>query len=205
MNKYEPIARNIATRMGEARFSHTLAVANEAKALGKAFSLPECDCERLYLAGLFHDITKALSHEEQLSLAKQLMIPLSEEDAASYPTLHAITGAALTKREFPTIADGEIVAAIASHTTGKANMTLFEKLLYLADYIEPTRKQPVCRMRRESFYRELSESDDKLKTLNLHLLAIAEDTKRYVLQNNAFLHSKTDEIIMSLQKELNNI
>ncbi|MBQ7364953.1 MAG: bis(5'-nucleosyl)-tetraphosphatase (symmetrical) YqeK [Clostridia bacterium] len=203
MNKYQSLACSLALRMDADRLAHTVNVAQEASSLGKHFDLSEYDCERLYLAGLLHDITKALSTDEQIRLAQTLSIPLTEDDLASPPVLHAITGAALAAQEYPTLIDPEILSAIRAHTTGKRDMTLFEKLIYLADYIEKGRRHTVCVKRREAFYEDLATTRDRIGTLNRHLLAIANDTAQHIAQTNRPLHPMTQELIRSLQKELN--
>jgi nicotinate-nucleotide adenylyltransferase len=199
----DDLRAEVMKRMSAKRFSHTLGVEKKAEELCALFAPEKTGMMRA--AALLHDLTKELKTEEQLVLCERYGIVPDADTLAAPKLFHSMTAAAVIADKFPHLAVPELVHAVSVHTAGSEEMNICDRILYLADYIEPTRKQPVCRMRRESFYRELSESDDKLKTLNLHLLAIAEDTKRYVLQNNAFLHSKTDEIIMSLQKELNNI
>ena len=88
-------------------------------------------------AGILHDCTKKLAYEEQLQLIRKYDI-LCEDDLLNSPKLlHAVTGAAVAKHEFAM--PEAVVSAIRWHTTGKAGMTLLEKIIYLADYIEPTR------------------------------------------------------------------
>ena len=88
-------------------------------------------------AGILHDCTKKLTYEEQLQLIRKYDI-LCEDDLLNSPKLlHAVTGAAVAEHEFSM--PEAVVSAIRWHTTGKAEMTLLEKVIYLADYIEPTR------------------------------------------------------------------
>ena len=88
-------------------------------------------------AGILHDCTKKLAYEEQLQLIRKYDI-LCEDDLLNAPKLlHAVTGSAVAEHEF-TMPEA-VVSAIRWHTTGKAGMTLLEKIIYLADYIEPTR------------------------------------------------------------------
>ncbi len=202
MYNEKELLETIRSRMDESRFLHTLAVAEEVKSLGLLFSLEKATAKKLYLAGLLHDITKVLSYEEHIALAEQLGTVLTPDDLASPPTLHALTGAALAESEFGEIADAEIVSAIRTHTTGSANMPLFSKLLYLADYIEPTRKQPVCIAARRAFYADMATEQDKQTILNRHLLSITEGTRQHILKNRYPLHPKTVETIESLKKEL---
>ena len=78
--------------------------------------------------------------EEQLALCRQYGIRLDELEQRALKLLHAKTGAAIARDLFGV--DDEIYSAIYWHTTGHANMTLLEKIMYLADYIEPTRNFP---------------------------------------------------------------
>lgn len=97
----------------------------------------DADVEKARFAALLHDITKQYSHAEQLKFAEKYGI-LIDKDFDRYPMLaHAVTGAAVARAEYG--ADDEVVGAVRYHTTGRAGMTLLEKIIYLADYIEPTR------------------------------------------------------------------
>ena len=95
------------------------------------------DVEKARFAALLHDSTKRLSMEEQLAMCEHYHIELDELEQHALKLLHAKTGAALARDMYG--ADDEIYNAILWHTTGKANMTLLEKVIYLADYIEPNR------------------------------------------------------------------
>lgn len=95
------------------------------------------DPQSAAIAALFHDITKSHNLEEQLNLCRKYGIIPRTVDKISFPTLHAITGAAVARELYGV--DKGIESAIRFHTTGRANMTKQEIILYLADYIEPTR------------------------------------------------------------------
>ena len=88
-------------------------------------------------AGILHDITKKLSMDEQLILAEKYGIVFDKFERENIKLTHAITGAALSRDLFGV--PDRIYSAIRWHTTGRADMTLLEKIIYLADYIEPTR------------------------------------------------------------------
>ena len=88
-------------------------------------------------AGILHDITKKLTMEEQLILAEKYGIVFDKFERENIKLTHAITGAALSKELFGV--PERIYSAIRWHTTGRADMTLLEKIIYIADYIEPTR------------------------------------------------------------------
>ena len=88
-------------------------------------------------AGILHDCTKYLNLEEQLQLCEKYGIVLDELEQRAVKLLHAKTGAAIARHVFGE--PEEVCNAIYWHTTGKADMDLLSKVLYMADYIEPSR------------------------------------------------------------------
>jgi len=112
-----------------------------------------CDAERAAVAALLHDVTKAEGPEGQLKLMKKYDIIPRTVDIAAFGPLHAITGAAVARDLFG--ADPEVESAIRWHTTGRAGMSLFEKIIYLADYIEPTRDFEGVEQVRDLAYKNL--------------------------------------------------
>lgn len=117
------------------RVAHVIGCSDTALRLAKQYGADEEDARR---AGILHDITKALNADEQLKLCENYAIILSDFEARHPKLLHAKTGAVIAREVF-----GENTAvceAIKWHTTGRAEMTLLEKILYLADYIEPNRQ-----------------------------------------------------------------
>ena len=116
------------------RIPHVLGTEQTAKALAEKYG---ADVEKARFAALLHDATKRLSMAEQLALCEHYHIALDELEQHALKLLHAKTGAALARDVFG--ADDEICNAILWHTTGKADMALLDKVIYLADYIEPNR------------------------------------------------------------------
>ena len=111
------------------------------------------DAENAAEAGILHDITKKLTREEQLILCDKYGIICDKDQLANEKLLHAITGAALARAEFG-VSDA-VCSAIRWHTTGKPDMTLLEKIIYMADYIEPTRDFPGVEKLRALAYKDL--------------------------------------------------
>ena len=105
-------------------------------------------------AGILHDITKKLDHQEQLNLCEKYGIICDNAERSNPKLLHAKTGAVLAKDLFG-VSD-EICEAIRWHTTGKPDMTMLEKIIYLADYIEPIRDFPGVEKLRELCYEDLN-------------------------------------------------
>ena len=119
------------------RVKHVLGCRDTAAKLAKIWGV---DPETAARAGLLHDITKALDGPLQLTLCDDYGTIL-DDFSAKYPkTLHALTGSLVAERIFGE--SPEIVSAIRSHTTGKADMTTLEKIIYVADYMEPNRDFP---------------------------------------------------------------
>ena len=111
------------------------------------------DVHRAEVAGLLHDCTKKLSMPEQLALCEKYGIALDELEKKALKLLHAKTGAALARDVFGV--DDEIYNAILWHTTGKPDMTVLEKVIYLADFIEPTRDFPGVDALRRTVWEDL--------------------------------------------------
>ena len=116
------------------RIPHVLGTEQEAVRLAERYG---ADVEKARVAALLHDCTKKLSMEEQLALCAKYGIQLDELEQKALKLLHSKTGAAIARDVFGV--DNEIYSAIWYHTTGHADMTKLEKIIYLADYIEPTR------------------------------------------------------------------
>lgn len=116
------------------RIPHVAGCEHEAVKLAERWGADPGDAAE---AGILHDITKKLTMPEQLKLAEKYGIVFDALERENLKLTHAITGAALSREVFG-VTD-EVYGAIRWHTTGRPDMTLLEKLIYLADYIEPTR------------------------------------------------------------------
>ena len=128
---YEYVKKNLK----ENRFIHTLGVIEEAKKLAKINGVSE---EKAEMAALCHDIAKNIPKTEMLEIMKENNIILTEDEENSPSIWHSILGPIVAKKELK-IEDEEIFSAIRWHTTGKENMTKLEKIIYIADMIEPSR------------------------------------------------------------------
>ena len=150
----------------EKRFSHTLGVIREAEALGKIY-LPD-KVDKLKLTALLHDITKDFSREKQIELCKEYRVELDYGNIVP-KLLHSKTGCQYARSLFgDEIVDNEVYFGIFFHTTGRENMTLFEAIIYLADYIEDTRTFEDCVKLREYFYKNIekaSSDEQKIEVL----------------------------------------
>lgn len=134
------------------RIPHVLGTEQEAIRLAERYG---ADVEKARVAALLHDCTKRLDMEEQLALCRQYGIRLDALEQQALKLLHAKTGAAIARDVFGV--DDEIYRAIWWHTTGHVGMTLLEKIMYLADYIEPSRDFPGVDKLRAVCYKDLDE------------------------------------------------
>ncbi len=133
----EALEKVVTGLLKPSRVNHVLGCRDTAAELARRWGADEQDAAR---AGMLHDITKALDGPLQLTLCREYGIVLGEFSRKNPKTLHALTGSLVAERIF-----GEneaVVAAIASHTTGKAHMNTLEKIIYVADYMEPNRDFP---------------------------------------------------------------
>ncbi|MBQ2545739.1 MAG: nicotinate (nicotinamide) nucleotide adenylyltransferase [Clostridia bacterium] len=145
------------------RYAHTKSVEREAASLG-ALYLPE-KIPSLRASALLHDITKKEDAEKQLQICREFGIIAEDTDLLSPAVFHAKTGAAVAARDFADFTDEEILSGIRWHTTGRADMTLFECLVYLADYIEETRTFDDCVALRNEFYTRIGAGEDREEVL----------------------------------------
>lgn len=135
----------IREKLDDYRYNHSLCVADEARRLANKYG---SDADKAYVAGLLHDITKNFSTEEHLKLIDDFGIILSDAEKGSSKLWHAITGSVYVDKIL-NIADKDIISAIRYHTTAKSDMTLFEKIIYLADFTSADRNYPDVGVMRE--------------------------------------------------------
>ncbi len=132
----EQMKEKLGSMLTEHRYTHSIGVMETAIEMAKRFGV---DQEQAMLAGLLHDCAKQIDHDTQIAMCDQLGIVLDQVKRESSALIHADLGARLAETEFG-ITDESILGAIRYHTLGRANMTQLEKVLYLADIIEPNRK-----------------------------------------------------------------
>ena len=168
----EELEQVVVSLLNPNRVKHVLGCRDTAADLAKVWGTDVTDAAR---AGLLHDITKALDGPLQLTLCAEYGKVLDEFSENNPKTLHALTGSLVAERIF-----GEneaVVSAIESHTTGKAAMNTLEKIIYVADYMEPNRNFPGVEELRRLAYTDL---DGALK-LGLEMtLSVLKEQKRQI-------------------------
>ena len=134
-DKYTPWRKLLKERLLEKRYIHSLNVADSARQLAQKYGADE---EKAYFSGLVHDIMKNASEEEQLQIMEKGGIILSRTEKVNRKLWHAMAGEAYLRLEMG-ITDRDILNAVRYHTTGRAGMSLLEKVVYIADYISVER------------------------------------------------------------------
>lgn len=168
----------------EKRYNHSLNVMNTAMELAHLYNV---DVKKAQLAGLLHDSAKGLTLEEMKKLAKENKTKIPKAFLNAPPTVHAFVGKIVANKTFG-IEDEEILEAITKHTTGTKNMSQLDKIIFLADYIEPDRTQPGVEEVRELAQIDLNKA--VLKALNNsidYLDSIKKDVNPLSLEAKEFL------------------
>ena len=133
---YDEMKALLAQRVGEKRLAHSVNVAKVARRLAKTYG---ADPDKARLAGILHDWDKGLSNEELRDRAQDLGVEVDPMVVSDMPwLLHGPTAAVALKREYPQFGD-DVFQAIARHTSGAADMTPLDCIIYIADIIEPNR------------------------------------------------------------------
>lgn len=188
---YTEILKWLKDNLNEERYFHTLGTAQCAKELAAKYDL---DCEKAYLAGLLHDCAKCFSNEKLLDIIHQ-NLDVEECEMLNYKTLHAPVSAYIAEKEF-NVKDKEILSAIRWHTLGKLDMSDFDKIIFLADKIEPnTRDKEYC----EQIRSILKENNG----LNKALLKCYKETIKSLVKRDLKICLLTIEIYNKLEDLVN--
>ena len=170
----EQIIRELKRKLRQKRYVHTIGVAECAEGLAIKYG---ADPEKAYTAGLLHDIVKEDTIEEMLMLCENL--PIDDEMRETRALLHGPAGAEYARLHFDI--DDDIYNACFFHTVGRENMSVLEKIVYLADVIEPNRTQPGVEV-----LRSLAEED-----LDRAVLQAMSNTIGYLEENHMKVHKNS--------------
>ena len=176
MKEYTSIKQTLKTLLKEDRYIHTLATQREAVKLAKNYG---ADPEKASLAALLHDCAKNMEPEAMIDILNKQYIKLDDIERKNTALLHGKAGRVMAKFKF-NITDEDILNAIEYHTTGKENMTLLQKIIFLADVIEETRTYEGVEEVREVAY----ENIDKAIVMSLNRTILSILKKGYLLHPN---------------------
>ena len=177
---WKKLRKKIKKAQTSNRYEHTLGVEYTAAALAMRYG---ADMEKALLAGLLHDCAKCLSNDELLEFCEKHHIPVTTPERKSPFLLHGKVGGYLAEKKYK-VEDPDVIGAIECHTTGKPDMTLLEKIVFIADYIEPGRK----RASDLTELRKLAFSD-----LDAALTQILGNTLDYLRENDYSIDPHTEE------------
>lgn len=162
------------------RFIHTQGVMYTCASLAMVYDV---DMEKAQVAGLLHDCAKCIPNDKKLSMCKKNHIPVSDFERENPFLLHARLGAYLASKKYR-VWDESILSAITYHTTGRPMMRPLEKIVFIADYIEPHRnKAPNLAAIRKMAYQDLDECT----------YMILRDTLKYLKANPNDIDTATED------------
>lgn len=173
----EEIKEYLAENLEGKRYKHVLGVAETAKKLA---ALNEIDENAAEIAGLAHDVAKNMSKEDMYNVIKENNIILSEVEKRNKSLWHSII-APVIAREKLGIENIEILNSLRWHTTGKENMTVLEKIIYIADMIEPTRDFPGVEELRKITFEDLDNG----------VFAGLNQSMKFLLEKNQLMDENT--------------
>ena len=152
---YKKLRKKVKDVMTKSRYEHTLGVEFTAASLAMRY---EVDIEKAELSGLLHDCAKCIDSEDTLDECKKYNIELTDVEKRNPFLIHSKLGAVHAKKLYG-VDDEDIISAIRFHTTGKPDMTMLEKIIFIADYIEPGRdKAPNLKEIRKMSFIDIDEA-----------------------------------------------
>ena len=174
------IRKHLKKKLNPMRYEHTLGVSYTCMALAMRYS---ANLEQAEMAGLLHDCAKRYDDEAIICKCQEHGIELTEGELRAPAVIHAKLGAWMAEHKYG-ITDPEVLSAIACHTTGKPAMSLLDKILYVADYIEPRRdKAPNLPKLRRLAFEDLDEA----------LYQILDNTRNYLKETGTAEDDTTEQ------------
>ena len=173
----EEIIEKLKGTLSEKRFNHTMGVAKEAVRLAKHYGGDE---EKAYIAGLLHDCAKEISYEDSLKMIEEKGIEADELLRPCRGIILGPVGEHLAREEYG-VTDKEILSAIRYHSTGRSNMTLLEKIIFLADFIEPGRNFEDIDKAREIAYEDIDDA----------IIFTCNKILTFTINNHKIIHNDT--------------
>lgn len=173
------IIEYLKSNLKDSRFKHSLSVRDTAVKLAEKYN---GDIKKARLAGLVHDCAKNIKPNEIINICTEAGYNLNEVEMKNPEITHGLAGSIIAKNKMG-ITDEDILNAVRFHTTGKKNMTLLEKIIYIADYVEPLRDFPGVDELRKTVNNNLDEA----------MLLSFDQTINYVIKRGMLIHLDTVE------------
>lgn len=188
------LRERVKNEMGEKRYFHTLEVEKMSARLGEIYAREQIPSLRA--AALLHDITKERSADEHIAICEDAGLTVTATERKAPKMFHAKTAALVIPSRYPEFATPEIISAVRYHTTGRADMSIAEKIIYLADYIDMSRQFEDCVALRNYFFDfdfENASEEEKLAHLNDTLIMSYNLTIRGLLDDGKHIDTTTFE------------
>jgi nicotinate-nucleotide adenylyltransferase len=188
------LRESVKNEMGEKRYFHTLEVEKMAIRLGEIYAKDEIPMLRA--AALLHDVTKERTTEEHIAICEGAGLLVLKAERKSPKMFHAKTAALVIPNKYPDFATEELINAVRYHTTGRADMTIEEKIIYLADYIDMSRTYEDCVSLRNFFFDfdfDNASDEEKISHLNDTLIMSYNLTIKGLLDDNKHIDKTTFE------------
>lgn len=195
------LGKRVRIYMSESRYRHTLGVVDAAEYIG-AIIMPESLTE-LKIAAMLHDVAKELPYDEQIALIDDYQVSVEREELRIKAAVHSFAGVALVRRDFSEFATENILSAIYNHTLGDTEMSLFDEIIFLADYIEDGRTYDSCIAVRDFIYGNISKDIDfDLNVAVLHRAVVlsCDATISKLTSINAPVSTKTEKTKTAFMK-----
>ena len=194
---------DVSKTLSEKRFNHTIGVEKMAVFIGEKIMPDKVD--KLHVAALLHDISKEYSEAECFEVVKKHKIKLTDEDLAAPALWHSLTAAAVICDDFPSFSDSDVLSAVYNHTVGSPDMSIFDEIILLSDYIEEGRKYLCCIDVRERFVSDLLSSkttEECVYSLHKATLKALENTIVEITSKGGVLHTRTVATKSAVLKEI---
>ena len=198
----KPLHEAVKRELSEKRLSHVVSVAKTAFEICTLLTLSKEETEKTVTAAYLHDITKEKEKAWHYEFCLQNGIILTEDDKMTDEVLHQITGAPYAKKMLPNVVCPTVYGAISRHCTGDAGMSIYEKIVFLADYIESLRKNEACKALNHFFFCECYDGNIR-KHLDKAVLLAYDNTVRYLSEKGGSIHPATLKGRQDILKTLN--
>ena len=199
----ESLREQVSKKLSSKRFVHVLGVEKMAAFLGEKI-LPNM-LDKLRVATLLHDISKEYSEAEHLLLAEKHNLDFTEDDMSSPVIWHSLTAGAVIVDEFSEYADEDVLSSVANHTVGKADMSLFDEIVFIADYVEEGRTYEKCVNVRTKLLDSIAKAtsiDECILALHEATVASLNNTIDNLTLKGCDYHKRTKETLDSMLEVL---
>ncbi len=191
-SELDALRKRVGKILSERRYRHTLGVERAAVSIGE-ICLPE-RIDELRVAALLHDITKEYSVAEHKNIMYEHLSGLTDDDHMTEAAYHSFTAPYVIERDFSQYASADVLSAVRNHTLACRDLSLFDEIIFISDFVEDGRTYAACRELGERLFSELRSAqkrDEAILALHRATLDCLDFTVKFVLDRGYHLHSST--------------